>query len=59
MLLPPWVVSELDIDNTPTIEAEPVRHGEWIANEKDKPTHLFSCSECKWAVALAHYLYPQ
>ncbi len=32
-----------EIDDTPTIEAEPVRHGRWISDEADI---LFHCSKC-------------
>lgn len=35
------VLSEL-IDNAPTVDAEPVRHGYWV--EAKYP--LFTCSEC-------------
>ena len=35
------VLPEL-IDNAPTVEAEPVRHGHWV--EAKYP--LFTCSEC-------------
>ena len=33
------------IDNAPTIEAEPVRHGRWIKNEW--VLNRVTCSECK------------
>ena len=37
-----------DIDEAPTIEAEPVRHGEWIDRYGGKyANHLWECSECK------------
>ena len=34
-------VSTHDIDDAPTIEAEPVKHGRW-----EKQQGLYSCSEC-------------
>lgn len=37
---------ECNIDNMPTIEAEPVKHGHWI--EKIIYSHSYAeCSECK------------
>ena len=33
------------IPNAPTIEAEPVRHGKWIA--QDETYTRYFCSECK------------
>lgn len=35
-----------DIDEMPTIEAEPVRHGHWIEYEPDNGIHFHKCSEC-------------
>lgn len=36
------------IEETPAIEAEPVRHGEWIDRYGGKyANHLWECSECK------------
>ena len=43
------------IDNTPTIEAEPIKHGKWIRTEDDGDGDgddypiftTFMCSECK------------
>ena len=32
------------VDNAPTIDAAPVKHGEWIKNEDRNGWH---CSECK------------
>jgi len=43
------VISRKDIDNAPTIDAEPVRHGHWIFNPKDAIEMMFTlpkCSEC-------------
>ena len=34
------------IDNQPTIEAEPVRHGRWIEAEDDNGKDGIVCSEC-------------
>ena len=36
------------IDEQPTIDAEPVRHGRWVDRYGDKyDNHLYECSECK------------
>lgn len=43
-----WVLRIYDaIDNTPTIDAEPVRHGRWIQSKTVPSYH--SCSYCKRA----------
>lgn len=34
-----------DINNAPTIDAEPVRHGHWI-KMSDADGHYYACSEC-------------
>lgn len=37
------------LSHTPTIEAEPVRYGRWIAREYDDgfgPYKMYHCSEC-------------
>ena len=34
------------INNAPTIEAEPVRHGKWIVVKVDATETKFQCSEC-------------
>ncbi len=34
------------IADAPTIEAEPVRHGKWIAVKVDATETKFQCSEC-------------
>ena len=39
------VVYECDIDNAPTIDAEPVKHGKWIEGEL-----YIKCSECGYPV---------
>ena len=36
-------VMEEDIDNAPTIDAEPVRHGKWVVTTEG----IVKCSECK------------
>lgn len=35
------------IDDAPTIESEPVRHGEWLYNDMCLP-NCAECSECGW-----------
>lgn len=35
-----------DIDELPTIDAEPVRHGRWIKVEDDYNNCLYECSYC-------------
>ena len=37
-----------DLDDVPTIEAEPIRHGHWIYKEYGYPTALafYTCSVC-------------
>ncbi len=42
-----WVVYEEDIDNAPTIEAEPVIHGKW-ERVPAVSEHAAACSECGW-----------
>lgn len=44
------IYSKEDIQEAPTIEAEPVRHGKWIKNEKESEKHIesiFYCSICQ------------
>ena len=47
------VVSEIDIEEAPTIEAKSVKHGEWVITEKQGVTgrkikfHTATCSMCK------------
>lgn len=41
------VVYADDIDNAPTIDAEPVRHGRWI-ERKSYPGVACYCSECNY-----------
>ena len=45
------VVAIDDIENVPTIEAEPVRHGRWIFDgaiyyDEDEKCYDYQCSEC-------------
>ena len=39
---------KMELDETPTIEAEPIRHGRWIPSDPpDAPiTKLYKCSVC-------------
>lgn len=42
-----WILDR--IDEQPTVDAEPVRHGYWIFNPKDAIEMMFTlpkCSEC-------------
>lgn len=44
-----WAASRSRINNVPTIDAKPVRHGKWIFNPKDAIEMMFTlpiCSEC-------------
>lgn len=36
-----WLISHI-----PTVDAEPVRHGEWVATKIDATVTDFRCSEC-------------
>lgn len=36
-----------DINLSPTVDAEPVRHGKWIFN---KEKHTWECSECHYQI---------
>ena len=40
-----------DIDNAPTIEAEPVRHGRWVNTHSD--SEFVQCCLCKYPVYAA------
>ena len=44
------IVTLEDFDRQPTIDAEPVRHGEWILTKErniwDEFTEVLKCSEC-------------
>lgn len=43
---------KVELDDAPTIEAEPVRRGVWIENDNG----TYSCSECKsWIPKEQHY----
>ena len=45
-----------EIDNAPTIETEPVRHGRWVNRGKDLEAHsmevfdAWSCSRCRYYI---------
>ena len=40
------------LDNAPTVETEPVRHGHWVRNDNG----TYSCSEChSWIPNEQHY----
>lgn len=38
-----------NLDNIPTIDAEPVRHGKWI-ERKNYPGLAYHCSECNYKI---------
>lgn len=40
------ITSRFAIENAPTIDAEPVRHGKWIECESENGIHFHKCSEC-------------
>lgn len=48
-----WAVSHSRIDNIPTIDAVPVKHGHWIGVSQTKfekllfPSRVFKCSICE------------
>lgn len=43
-----WVM----LDNQPTVDAEPARHGHWVRNDNS----TYSCSEChSWIPNEQHY----
>lgn len=47
------VVDVSDIDDAPTVDAEPVRHGEWIKIRGMMPPEymgLKACSVCGWHI---------
>ncbi len=35
------------IDNMPTVDAEPVRHGKWIIGHKFSECYNVQCNQCK------------
>ena len=45
------------LEIAPTIDAKPVKHGEWTPDKVNEPTKLFYCSECKGLIELSHYAY--
>lgn len=53
-----------DINNAPTIDAEPVRHGKWI-KMSDADGHYYACSECgeelyrEWSFDREYDLFPK
>ena len=36
---------QFEVDDAPTIDAEPIRHGRWI-KMSDADGHYYACSEC-------------
>ena len=40
------IVYKLHIDNAPTVEAEPVKHGKWIVNNETKEWVTIYCDQC-------------
>ena len=38
------------IDEQPTVDAEPIRHGEWIVQKVEANQTKFYCSECERTV---------
>lgn len=42
----PYVVEVYDIDEAPTIDAEPVRHGHWISDATGDC--CYRCDECQF-----------
>ena len=47
-----------DIINTPTIEAEPVKHGRWVHPKGYVVSNGFLCSECNHEEASYHVIHP-
>ena len=37
---------KVELDEAPTIDAEPIRHGHWIECESENGIHFHKCSEC-------------
>ena len=45
--------SDIDrIDNMPTVDAKPVKHGEWITSQLGKPTKEWKCTACQGLIML-------
>ena len=44
-------VTEDEIHDMPTIDAEPIRHGRWIFNPKDERERRLTLSRCSWCGA--------
>ena len=45
-------VTQEDIDNAPTVEAKPVRHGHWV-----RKGLLFHCSACSYGAFKSDFVY--
>ena len=46
------------IDNAPTIDAEPVKHGEWVVSRIGESTSWFvECSKCNVVMPPVNYTY--
>ena len=43
------VIRRKDVEDAPTVDAEPVRHGRWIAMQEDYGDVYYVCSECNEA----------
>lgn len=41
------VLLAVEVERAPTIEAQPVRHGDWLYNDMYLP-NCAECSECGW-----------
>ena len=57
----PIHIKELVIDQMPTIDAQPIRHGKWIYKVFEKSrVGFFECSECGYVTfneKVCHYCY--
>lgn len=53
-----FAVGEDEIDAMPTIDAEPVIHGEWIPKNKDGSWRVDTCSVCKKDTHYVRYAPP-
>lgn len=55
------LLAKLDVDEAPTIEAEPTRHGKWIYKEfEPSKVGYYECSECGYVAfneKVCHYCY--
>ena len=43
------------IDDAPTIDSQPVKHGKWIADNADLPSKNYTCSECMNKIQTKYY----